>query len=324
MKAIRYRRYGPPGVLELADVARPVAGADDLLVRVRAASVNPRDYHFMRGTPYLVRLASGLSRPRQTGFGVDMAGEVEAVGGNVTAFRLGDEVFGYRDGALAEYVTVGQDAVVLAKPARLSFEQAAAVPVAGFTALQALRDKARVRPGHKVLVNAAAGGVGTFAVQIAKALGAEVTGVCSTRNVDLVASIGADHVIDYTDQDFTSAGTRYDAIIDMFGTRTLRQIRRALAPRGVLVAVGGPDRGNWIGPLAGLAKSAAASPFVSQRLTSMLARPLRADLAALGEMLETGQIAPVIDRTYALTEVPEAIRYLETGHARGKVVITGI
>jgi len=326
MKAIRYDRYGPPDVLELGDVSAPAVGDDDVLVRVRAASVNPLDWHCMRGAPYLVRLQGGLRRPRPgTGvLGADMAGSVEAVGKNVSGYRPGDEVFGGLEnrGTLAEYITVRQDGVVLGKPTGLTFEQAAAVPVAAFTALQALRDKGRVRPGQKVLVNGASGGVGTFAVQIAKALGADVTGVCSTRNVDLVESIGADQVIDYTRQDFTRAEREYDLVIDIAGSRTLSQTRRVLAPKGVLVAVGAPDKGRWIGPLGRLVTMAALSPAVSQRMVFFLARMNKDDLAFLRDLVDAGKVAPVIDRTYPLTQAAEAIRYLEAGHARGKVIIT--
>ena len=322
MKAIRYHRYGPPEVLELVDVDVPMIGDDEALVRVRAASVNPLDYHFMRGTPYLVRMASGLRRPRDGVIGVDLAGEVEAVGKNVTAFAPGDAVFGSRDGAFAEYVRIRHDKVVLPKPGNLTMEQAAAVPVAGFSALQALRDKAKVQPGQKVLVNGAGGGVGTFAVQLAKAFGCEVTAVGSTSKVELMRQLGADRVVDYTREDYTRGPARYDAIIDMAGSHTLSENRRALTPKGVYVGVGGPDGGKWVGPLIGALQPAVISPFVSQRLSVFLARARRDDLAVLSRMLEAGQVTPVIDRTYPLAEAGEAIRYLEQGHAQGKVVLT--
>ncbi len=326
MKAIRYDRYGPPDVLELRDIDMPAVGDDEVLVRVRAASVNPLDWHFMRGAPYLVRMVAGLSRPRANAnrLGADMAGSVEAVGKTVTEFRPGDEVFGGLEdrGTLAEYISIRQDAVVLKKPAGLTFEQAASVPVAAFTALQALRDKGRVQPGHKVLVNGASGGVGTFAVQIAKAFGAEVTGVCSTQNAEMVASIGADQVVDYTREDFTRAGRRYDLLVDIAGNRTLSETRRVLVPKGVLVAVGGPDKGRWIGPLGRTARMALLSPAVSQRMVFFLAHQNKGDLAVLHELLEAGKVTPVIDRTYPLSAAAEAIGYLEEGHARGKVVIT--
>jgi NADPH:quinone reductase-like Zn-dependent oxidoreductase len=323
MKAIRYYRYGSPDVLQFQDVDRPAVGDDDVLVRVRAAALNPLDYHFMRGKPYLVRLQGGLSRPKGNGLGADMAGQVEAVGRNVTGFRPGDEVFGSRLGGMfAEYVSLRQDAALAAKPANLTFEQAAAVPVAAITALQALRDKGRIRPGQTVLVNGAAGGVGTFAVQLAKAFGAEVTGVCGAGNVELVRSLGADEVIDYTRADFTRTGRRYDLVVDAVGIRPLAETRRAVAPKGVLVGVGGPKDGNWIKPVRPTIAMLALSPFVSQRLVPLLARANREDLATLGELLAAGKVTPVIDRTYPLSAVPDAIRYLELGHARGKVVVS--
>jgi NADPH:quinone reductase-like Zn-dependent oxidoreductase len=326
MKAIRYDRYGPPDVLELRDVEMPAVGDGEVLIRVRAASLNPLDWHFMRGEPYLVRILAGLLRPKASanGLGADMAGSVEAVGKNVTEFQPGDEVFGGLEdrGTLAEYISTGQDAVVLKKPANLTFEQAASVPVAAFTALQALRDKGHIQPGHKVLVNGASGGVGTFVVQIAKSFGAEVTGVCSTRNVEMVASIGADRVVDYTREDFTKAGRRYDLLVDIAGNRSLAETRRTLVPKGVLVAVGGPNSGRWIGPLGRSLRMALVSQAVSQRMVSFLAHQNKGDLAVLAELLETGKVTPVIDRTYPLSDVAEAIGYLEAGHARGKVAIT--
>jgi NADPH:quinone reductase-like Zn-dependent oxidoreductase len=326
MKAIRFDRYGPPEVLQLRDVDMPAVGDNDVLVRVRAASVNPLDWHFMRGSPYLVRMLTGLSRPRAGAarLGADMAGSVAAVGKNVTEFRPGDEVFGGLDGrgTLAEYLSIREDAAVLAKPAGLTFEHAAAVPVAGGTALQALRDKGHVQPGHKVLVNGASGGVGTFAVQIAKAFGAEVTGVCSTQNAETAASIGADHVIDYTREDFTRARGQYDLLVDIAGNRTLAESRRVLVPKGVLVGVGGPNKGGWAGPLGRSVRMVLLSPAVSQRVVFFLARQTKKDLAVLRELLDTGKITPVIDRAYPLSDAPAAIRYLEQGHARGKVVVT--
>ncbi|MEU6788416.1 NAD(P)-dependent alcohol dehydrogenase [Nonomuraea angiospora] len=329
MKAFRCIRYGSPDVLELHDIDLPAVGDDDVLVDVKAASVNPLDFHVMRGTPYVLRSQTGLSRPKPIGLGGDMAGRVEAVGRNVTRFRPGDEVFGgrgmapiARSAAFAEYASFHQDGMLQKKPANLTFEEAAAVPVAGISALQALRDKARVRPGHRVLVNGAGGGVGTFAVQLAKAYGAEVTGVCGTGNVEMVRSLGADHVVDYTRDDVTRGGRRYDVMIDMAGNHPLSAIRRMLAPKGVLVAVGGPVKGLWVAPFTGPLKLLALSLAGSRRLSPMLARARGDDLDVLREFAETGKITPVIDRTYPLKELPEAVRYLEKGHARGKVVIT--
>lgn len=326
MKAIRYYTYGSPDVLQLQDVDMPAIGGDELLVRVRAAAVNPLDWHFMRGMPYLARLQSGLARPKASRrrLGADMAGSVEAVGANVTGFALGDEVFGGLPelGTLSEYISVRQDGIVLHKPVSMSFEQAAAVPVAGFTALQALRDKGKLQAGQTVLVNGAAGGVGTFAVQIASALGAEVTGVCSTANVQMVRSIGADHVIDYTKEDYTRTGQRYDLLVDIAGNRTLAECRRVLAPAGVLVGVGAPDNGRWLGPAARAMKIVLLSPVVSQRLTVFLAQQRRDDLAFLRDLIEAGKLTPVIDKTYPLSAVAQAVAHLETGHAKGKVVIS--
>jgi len=320
MKAIVYCDYGPPDVLKLENIEKPTPGDDQVLVRVRAASANPLDWHYMRGTPYVMRLDGGLRKPKVTRLGVDFAGTVEAVGRNVTQFKPGDEVFGTRTGAFAEYVAVSSERLVM-KPANITFEQAASVPIAAITALQALRDKGKVQPGQKVLINGASGGVGTFAVQIAKSLGTHVTGVCSTRNVDLVRSLGADEVIDYTRQDFTRSGQRYDVIVDMVGNHSLSANRRVLNPKGIYVIVGGP-KGRWIAPMDRVVRAAALSKFASQQFVFLLARMNREDLTALGDLMRTGKIKPVIDRRYSLSEVPEAIRYLETGRARGKVVIT--
>lgn len=324
MKAIRYDRYGPPEVLRVEDASDPVVGDEDVLIRVLAASVNPLDWHFLRGAPYLVRPLAGLLRPKDGVLGVDLAGRVAEVGKRVTAFAPGDEVFGCLDGrgSLAEYVSVREDAVLLPKPSNQTFEQAASVPVAAFTALQALRDHGHVQPGHRVLVNGAAGGVGTFTVQIARALGAEVTGVCGTRHTELVASLGASHVIDYTRQDFTRLGQRYDLLVDIAGSRPLSACRRVLTDQGILVGVGGPNKGRWLGPMTRAIKALLLTRVVRQQVTFFLAKPNRDDLAVLRDLLLAGKIAPVIDRTYPLSEVPAAIRYLEQGHASGKVVIT--
>jgi len=324
MKAILYCDYGPPDVLRLEDVEKPAPGDDQVLVRVRSASVNPLDWHYVRGTPYLMRLEAGLRKPKSIRLGVDFAGTVEAVGRHVTRFKPGDEVFGGRTGAFAEYVCVREDRGIARKPANLTFEQAASLPIAAITALQGLRDKGRIQPGQKVLINGASGGVGTFAVQIANALGASVAGVCSTRNVDLVRSLGADHVFDYTREDFTRTEERYDVILDNVGNRSLSECRRILKPGGkyVLIGGGGPNDHRWIGPLGRLAQTFLVAPFVSQELVMLLADLNKEDLTVLRDLIEAGKVTPVIDRRYALREVPDAIRYLETGRARGKVVIT--
>lgn len=316
MKAVVFHRYGSPDVLELEEVETPVAGDDQVLVRVLAASVNPLDWHRMRGRPLVMRTGEGLTKPKNNGLGADLAGRVEAVGKNVTQFRPGDEVFGMSIKTLAEYVRVSEEGIVL-KPASLTLEQAAAVPVGAITALQGLRDKGQIQPGQKVLVVGAAGGVGTFAVQIAKALGAQVTGVCSTGNVDMVRSIGAVHVIDYTREDFTRGNDLYDLIFDCAGDRSLSDCRRVLKPEGILVVVGAFDR-----PVLRVLKAALLSPFVSQRLLPFLSKRSKDDLIVLKELIEAGKVTPVIDRSYPLSEVPEAMRYLEARHARGKVVIT--
>jgi NADPH:quinone reductase-like Zn-dependent oxidoreductase len=323
MKAIVQDRYGPPDVLELRDVEAPAVGDNEVLVRVHAAAVNALDWHYMRGDPYVARPSMGLRRPKVRIRGRDFAGRVEAVGEGVDRFRPGDEVFGDADGAFAEYVSAPDDAVDT-KPANLTFEHAAAVPVAGGTALTGLRDIAGVRPGQRVLINGASGGVGTFAVQVAKALGAEVTGVCSARNADLVRSIGADHVVDYASEDFSRSGQRYDVVFDLVGNRSLADCRRALTPEGTLVLSGGgvSKGGSLVGPMALFVKGMLLSRFVRHRLLQFMAKPSRANLAALRELIESGVVVPVVDRTYQLSEVPEAIRYLEVEHARAKVVIT--
>ena len=321
MKAAVYTRYGPPDVVQITDVEKPVPTDNEVLIRVRAASVNPLDWHYMRGTPYFLRVMAGLRKPKVTRLGVDVAGQVEAVGRNVTQFKPGDEVFGSCRGAFAEYACTSESALAM-KPDNVTFEQAASVRVAALTALQGLRDKGQIQPGQKVLINGAAGGVGTFAVQIAKSFGADVTGVCSTRNVDMVRSIGADQVIDYTQEDFTKSGQRYDLILDCVGNHSLSACRRVLNPKGIYIGVGGPS-GRWmIGLLARAIKALVLSRFVSQKLVMFLARRSKEDLTIMRELMETGKVTPVIDRRYRLSEVSEAIRYLEEGHARGKVVIT--
>ena len=321
MKAIVQHKYGAPeAVLELQDIDQPVLGDDEVLVRVQAASVNPADWHLMRGSPYVVRLAGyGLRRPKNPVPGTDVAGVVDAVGKDVTRHRPGDEVFGWCRGAFAEYACAAEGQFV-PKPANITFEQAAAIPIAATTALQGLRDKGQLRPGQTVLVIGASGGVGTFAVQIAKALGAEVTGVCSTRNMEMVRSIGADHVIDYSREDFIRGGQRYDLVFQLAGTRSPSDCRRALNPKGTLVLSSGDGRLSGIDRIV---TAMLSSPFVSQRLVTWVARMSNGDLLTLTGLIEAGEVTPVIDRTYALSETLAAIRYLEEGHTRGKVVITG-
>jgi NADPH:quinone reductase-like Zn-dependent oxidoreductase len=320
MKAIVHRCYGPPEVLAFEDIDKPPVADNEVLVRIRAASANPLDWHYMRGTPYIMRLDAGVGAPTNNRLGVDFAGTVEAVGRNVKGFQPGDEVFGTKRGAFAEYVAVPDDRPMVPKPPGVSFEQAAAVPVAAITALQALRDKGRIKAGQRVLINGASGGVGTFAVQIAKSFGADVTGVCSTRNVALVRSLGADLVIDYTKEDFTAGERRYDLVVDMVGNHPLLTVRRVLEPEGILVIVGG-EKGNWIKPMDRVIKASLLSPFVSQELHRLFADVTREDLTFLAELMSSGKLTSVIDRRYPLRELPEAIRYLEEGHARGKVVI---
>jgi NADPH:quinone reductase-like Zn-dependent oxidoreductase len=325
MKAMVNMIYGPPDVLELTAVEEPIPRDDEALVKVYAASVNPADWHLLRGEPYVARLQLGLRRPKYRVLGCDVAGYVEAVGKNVAMLQKGDEVFGspfmHGFGAFAERVSIPED-LLAPKPANLSFEQAAAVPLAASTALQGLRDHGGIEPGHKVLIIGASGGVGTFAVQIAKYFGAEVTGVCSTRNVELVRSLGADHVVDYTQEDFARSGQRYDLIFQLAGTRSPSDCRRVLTSKGTLVQISGDSDGRWLGPVDRIIKALVLSPFVSQKVASFTVEPNRDDLRFLKQLLEAGKLTPVIDRTYPLAEVPEAIRYLEEGHARGKVVIT--
>ncbi len=322
MKAIVRDAYGSPDVLALRELEKPVAKDDEVLVRVRAASTNPADWHYLRGLPYIMRPQSGLTRPKNSVLGRDIAGEVEAVGEAATEFCSGDEVFGEIEmGGFAEYACVSQDLLVR-KPVNLTFEQAAAVPLAGVTALQGVRDAGGVQPGQKVLIIGASGGVGTFAVQIAKTFGAHVTGVCSTRNLELVRSLGADDVIDYTREDFLQSGRKYDVIFQLAGTSSPSHCRRVLAPNGTLVLSSGESDGRWIGPLDRIVNAALLSPFVSQKLGSFLAKANKEDLQLLKDLLEAGKVKPIIDRTYPLSETAEAIRYLEEGHARGKVVIS--
>lgn len=321
MKAAVYTKYGPPDVVQIADVEKPVPKDNEVLIKVRAASLNPLDWHFMRGTPYAVRIIAGLRKPRFPGLGVDVAGQVEALGAKVSQFKLGDEVFGSCKGAFAEYACASESVLVI-KPAKVTFEQAASVPVAAYTALQGLRDKGRIQAGQKVLVNGAAGGVGTFAVQVAKLFGADVTGVCSTRNLDMVRSICADRVIDYTREDFTKSAQRYDLFFDGVGNHSLLASRRVLNPKGMYVGAGGTTDNWMIRPLLSAISSLVLSLFGNRKLLMILAKPNKQDLTFMREHMESGKITPVIDRCYRLSEISEAIRYLEIGHARGKVIIT--
>ncbi len=319
MKAIVHTKYGPPDVLQLKEVAQPIPKDNQVLVKVHAASANPLDWHGMRGAPFIARLDGGFLKPKNTSLGADIAGRVEAIGAAVTQFKPGDEVFGVCSGGFAEYAVAAENKLAL-KPANISFEAAAAVPVAAITALQGLRDKGQIKPGQKVLVNGASGGVGSFAVQIAKSFGTEVTGVCSTQNLDMVRSIGADHVIDYTQEDFTKNGQLYDLIYDAVGNRSVSDYMRALSPQGICAVAGfttlprlfehmviGPRRSKAGGKQVGLMG---------------LAQPNQKDLIYVKELMEAGKVVSVIDRCYPLSDTAEAIGYLEQGHARGKVVIT--
>jgi NADPH:quinone reductase-like Zn-dependent oxidoreductase len=320
VKAIIYRAYGAPDVLRYEDIEKPTAGDDDVLIKIRAASVNPLDWHFMRGTPYFVRIMTGLRTPKAARLGVDAAGEVETVGRSVTRFKPGDEVFGACRGAFAEYACARQSSLAM-KASAVTFEQAASVPIAASTALQGLRDKGRIQPGQKALINGAAGGVGTFAVQMAASFGAHVTGVCSTRNVEMVRSLGAERVIDYTAEDFTKGTHRYDLVLDAVGNHSFSAWRRILTPNGICVAVGAPG-GPWmIGAFAGAITALVSSRFMRKKAVSFVATVNPDDLAFTQDLIVAAKIAPVIDRHYPLNELPDAIRYLEEGHACGKVVV---
>jgi NADPH:quinone reductase-like Zn-dependent oxidoreductase len=322
MKAIVHSCYGSPDVIRYEDIAKPNPADDEILVRVHAASVNPLDWHYLEGTPYMVRMDGGFGTPEDPRLGVDFSGTVEAVGKSVTRFKPGDEVFGGRFGALAEYVAVREARAVALKPANISHEQAAAVAIAAITALQGLRDKGHLRAGENVLVNGASGGVGTFAVQIAKSFGANVTGVCSTKNVELVRSLGADRVIDYTREDVTKGAQRYDLILDNVSTHSLLEYKRIMTPNAVYVLIGSTDTGRWFGWLVRPVEAWLLSPFSSQKFGTIFADLNKDDLATLAGLMESGKVTPVIDRTYKLSDAAEALRYLERGHARGKVVVT--
>jgi len=322
MKAIVHRCYGSPAVIRYEDIPKPAPADDEVLVRVHAASVNPLDWHYLEGTPYMVRLDGGFGKPENPRLGVDFSGTVEAVGAKVTRFKPGDEVFGGKFGALADYVAVREERAIALKPANISHEQAAAVAIAAITALQGLRDKGHIRAGEKVLINGASGGVGTFAVQIAKSYGANVTGVCSTKNLELVRSIGADQVIDYSREDITHGAERYDLILDNVSTHSLLEYKRILSPNGIYVMIGSTDPGYWFGWLWKPLQAWMLSPFTSQKFGMILADLNKDDLATLAGLMQEGKVTPVIDKTYKLSDAAEALRYLEKGHARGKVVVT--
>jgi NADPH:quinone reductase-like Zn-dependent oxidoreductase len=321
MKAIVYHQYGSPDVLKYEEIEKPVPGDKEVLIKVRATSVNPIDWHFMRGKPGIVRLLTGLGKPKSPRLGVDVAGVIESVGSSVTRFKPGDAVFGSCREAFAEFARAPESSLAL-KPETVTFEQAGCVAVAALTALQGLRDKGHVRSGQDVLINGAAGGVGTFAVQIAKWMGAEVTAVCSTRNLEMVRLIGADYAIDYTQEDFTRGRQRYHMIFDLVGNHSMLECTRVLNPKGVYVQGGGRPDMRSIDILAGTIKRLALARFVSQKLLSLMTKITREDLNLMSELMEAGKVTPVIDRRYKLSEVPTAIRYLEEGHARGKVAIT--
>jgi NADPH:quinone reductase-like Zn-dependent oxidoreductase len=320
MKAIVYHEYGSTDVLNCEEIEKPVPRDGEVLIKVRAASVNPLDWRLMKGKPSILRIFFGLRKPRLGRPGVDAAGEVEAVGSNVTQFKAGDEVFGACRGAFAEYACTAESKLVM-KPGNVTFEQAASVYVAGLTALQGLRDKGKIQPGHKVLINGAAGGVGTFAVQIAKSFGADVTGVCSTRNLELVRSIGADQVIDYTQNDFTTSNQRYDLILECVGNHSFSECRRVLNPVGRFIGIGAPHDPSVIGLLAPIIKDLLLSLFVSQKAVMFIAKSSQDDLTLLGELIATGKLKPVIDSCYRLSDAVDAVRHVEEGHARGKVII---
>lgn len=321
MRAVMQHCYGSVDVLRIEHIARPVPADDEVLVKVHAAAINPLDWHHLTGTPYVMRLGAGFGAPSDPRVGVDFAGVVEAVGRDVRRFRPGDAVFGGRSGALAEYIVVRESRAIAHKPDNASFEAMAAIPIAAITALQGLRDHGRLRAGQKVLINGASGGVGTFAVQIAKAMGAEVTGVCSTRNLDLVRSLGADHVIDYTRTDFTREAQRYDVILDNAGNHGLLDTRRALVPGGSLVIVGGPKQERWLGPLSRALQASLLAPFLDEHLAKFYAELNGEDLVWLADLVRDGRLTPIVEQTYTLERFADAFRHLETGRARGKLVV---
>jgi NADPH:quinone reductase-like Zn-dependent oxidoreductase len=322
MKAAVREKFGPPEVVELRELERPVPADDEVLVRIHASSINISDWYGVLGRPYIGRVATGLRGPKELRLGTDYAGQVEAVGKDVTQFRPGDEVFGARTGAWAEYVAAKADRGIVPKPANVSFEEAAAVPVAALTALQAIRDKGQLPPGQKVLINGASGGVGTFAISIAKALGGEVTAVCSPRNVEIARSLGADHVVDYTQEDFARRGERYDVLVDVAGGRSWSDCKRVLDPQGTLVIVGGPRKNRLLGPLGGVIRLRLGGMLARRKVVFFLAQVNKEDMEVLRELLEAGKLAPIVDARFALSEIVEALRYFGEAHPRGKVVIT--
>lgn len=322
MKAAVRDVFGPPEVVEVRELDKPTPGDNEVLVRVRAASVNMADWYEVVGRPYVGRMQMGLRKPKTNRLGVDYAGTVEAVGKDVTQFEPGDDVFGGRSGAFAEYVCAREDRAIVPKPANVSFEEAAAVPIAGITALQGLRDKGQLQPGQRVLVNGASGGVGTFAVQIARALGAEVTAVCSTRNVDQARVLGADHVVDYTREDFTRSDRRYDLLLDVAGSRSWAACRRVLSPKGRLVIVGGPKASRLLGPLGGVARKWLGGILSRRKVVFFIAKLNKEDMLVLRGLLESGEVKPVVDSRYELGDIADALEYLGEGHCRSKIVLT--
>ena len=322
MKAIVHHCYGSADVIRYEDVPKPAPADDEILVRVHAASVNPLDWHYLEGTPYMLRFDAGLGAPANPRLGVDFSGTVEAVGKKVTRYKPGDQVFGGKFGALADYITVREDRAIAPKPTNATHQQAAAIAIAAITALQGLRDKGHIHPGQQVLINGASGGVGTFAVQLAKSFGATVTGVCSTKNIELVRALGADRVVDYTQEDITRGTQRYDLILDNVATHSLFDYRRIMNPDAVYVMIGSTDHGHWFAWLWKPLQAWVISPFTSQKFGMIFADLRQEDLATLARLMESGKLTPVIDRTYELKDAADALRYLEKGHARGKVVVT--
>ena len=321
MKAIIHHKYGSADVLELQDIDKPVAADGEVLVRVRAASINILDWYGITGLG-IARVGGGFREPKDPRVGVDFAGVVEAIGASVVSFKPGDEVYGARSGSFAEYLTIRKQGGIALKPVSMTFEQAAAIPVAGLTALQGLRNKGQIQPGQKVLINGASGGVGTFAVQIAKAFGAQVTGVCHTRHIDAIRSLGADHIFDYAREDFTRSGQRYDLVLDVMGGRSWRDFRRVLNPNATFVLIGGPKTNRLLGPLAHIIRIRMAALRASQKVIFFIASVNRADLLFMNELFEAGKVTPLIDRRYALSELPQAMRHFAEGHPHGKIVIT--